>query len=69
MTNDINLYGVYLPALFAWALVAFAISVPVRLVLAWSGFYRFVFNPPLFDVALYVVLLGIVVLLTVVFLR
>jgi hypothetical protein len=69
MTNDINVYGVYLPALFAWASIAFAISVPVRRGLAWSGFYRFVWRRALFDVALYVVLLGIVVLLTVVILR
>lgn len=68
MTNDINVYGVYLPALFAWAIIAFAISLPVRRGLAWSGFYRFVWHRPLFDVALYVVLLGIVVLLTIVIL-
>jgi hypothetical protein len=30
-------------------------------VLAWTGFYRFVWHRPLFDLALYVVLLGVVV--------
>jgi Protein of unknown function (DUF1656) len=69
MTSDFDVYGVYLPTLFGWAFIAFAISVPVRRVLAWSGFYRFVWHRPLFDVALYVVLVGIVVLLTIVILR
>jgi hypothetical protein len=61
MMPELNIYGVFVPALFAWMLVAFLISVPLRRTLAWSGFYRFVWHRPLFDVALYVVLLGIVV--------
>jgi hypothetical protein len=64
MTSDLDIYGVFVPALFAWLLIAFGISLPLRRVLTWSGFYRFVWHRPLFDVALYVVLLGIVVLLT-----
>jgi hypothetical protein len=64
MTSDLDIYGVFVPALFAWLLIALGISLPLRRVLTWSGFYRFVWHRPLFDVALYVVLLGIVVLLT-----
>lgn len=65
MTNDLDLYGVFVPSLFAWVMIAFAFSLPLRRILAWSGFYRFVWHRPLFDIALFVVLVGIVVLITV----
>jgi hypothetical protein len=65
MTSDLDVYGVFLPALFAWMLLAFVISLPLRRLLAWSGFYRLVWHRPLFDIAFYVVLLGAVVLLTI----
>ncbi|TPI35863.1 DUF1656 domain-containing protein [Mesorhizobium sp. B3-1-6] len=63
MSNQLNLYGVFVPALFTWTLIALAVSVPLRRIIAWSGFYRFVWHRPLFDVALYVVLVGAIVLL------
>lgn len=61
MTGELDLYGVFVPSLAAWMLLAFAISLPLRWVLAWIGFYRLVWHRPLFDLALYVVLLGGVV--------
>ena len=61
MTGELNIYGVFVPALFAWVVIAFAVFVPLRRVLARSGLYRFVWHRPLFDLALYVVLLGAVV--------
>ncbi|WP_264048464.1 DUF1656 domain-containing protein [Methylobacterium flocculans] len=61
MTGELDLYGVFVPSLAAWMLIAFVISLPLRRVLAWTGFYRFVWHRPLFDLALYVVLLGVVV--------
>jgi Protein of unknown function (DUF1656) len=67
MTNELDIYGVFLPALFAWMLIAFVVSVPLRRILAWSGFYRFIWHRPLFDIALYVVLVGTIVLLTIQF--
>jgi hypothetical protein len=65
MTAELNIYGVFVPALFAWMLIAYGLSLPLRRALAWSGFYRFVWHRPLFDLALYVVLLGIVVFLAI----
>jgi hypothetical protein len=65
MTGELDLYGVFVPSLAAWMLLTFAISLPLRRVLAWTGFYRLVWHRPLFDLALYVVLLGIVVSLAV----
>ena len=61
MTGELDVYGVFIPALFAWMLIAFFLSLPVRGVLARIGFYRLVWHRPLFDLALYVALLGIVV--------
>jgi hypothetical protein len=65
MTGELNIYGVFVPALFAWVLIAFGVLVLLRQVLAWSGFYRLVWHRPLFDVALFVVLLGAVVSLAI----
>jgi hypothetical protein len=61
MIVDLDLYGVFLPSLFAWMIAAFVISLPVRWIIGWFGLYRFVWHRPLFDFSLYVVLLGAVV--------
>ena len=61
MTGELDVYGVFIPALSAWMLIAFLVSLPVRGILARVGFYRLVWHRPLFDLALYIVLLGIVV--------
>ncbi|WP_298966784.1 DUF1656 domain-containing protein [uncultured Methylobacterium sp.] len=61
MIGQIDLYGIFVPALLAWALVALLLVVPLRLLLARAGFYRLVWHRPLFDLALYVVVLGLVV--------
>lgn len=65
MTGEIDLYGVFAPSLLILMLVAYAVSLPLRRMLAWSGFYRLVWHQPVFDLALYVVLLaGVVALAT-----
>ncbi len=61
MTGELDIYGVFVPSLAAWMLLAFLISLVVRRVLALTGFYGLVWHRPLFDLALYVVLLGCVV--------
>ncbi|CAA2155390.1 Protein AaeX [Methylobacterium brachiatum] len=61
MTGELDIYGVFVPSLAAWMLLAFLISLAVRRVLSWVSFYRLVWHRPLFDLALYVVLLGFVV--------
>jgi hypothetical protein len=63
MTGEIDLYGVFVPGLLVWMLLAFALSLPLRRLLLLCGFYHFVWSRPLFDLALYVVLLGGVVTL------
>jgi hypothetical protein len=61
MIAELNIYGVFVPALFAWVLLAYAAYLGLRPGLAWSGFYRLVWHRPLFDLALYVLLVGAVV--------
>ncbi|MGV7034524.1 DUF1656 domain-containing protein [Methylobacterium symbioticum] len=63
MTGELDLYGVFVPALAAWMLVALGLTLVARRVLAGLGAYRLIWHRPLFDLALYVVLLGAVVAL------
>ena len=58
MTHEIDLYGVFVPDLLVWALVAYGLAVPVRRGLGRLGFYRLVWHRALFDAAVYVLLLG-----------
>jgi hypothetical protein len=61
MIGEIDIYGVFIPSLLAWAVIAFVISLFVRHVLAELGFYKYVWHRPLFDIALVIVLVGAVV--------
>ena len=61
MTGEINILGVFVPALLIWALVAFGLRMLVCQALLRAGFYRHVWHRPLFDTAVFVVLLGLVV--------
>jgi hypothetical protein len=58
MTGEIDIYGVYVPGLLALMLATLLVSLVVRRALAWTGAYTFVWHRGLFDVALYIVLLG-----------
>lgn len=58
MTGELDLFGVFVPPLLAWALLALVLSVPLRRVLDWCGFYRLVWHRPLVDLALFVILLA-----------
>ena len=58
MIGEISLYGIFVPWLLLLALLALALSRGLSLVLARAGFYRLVWHPALFDLALFVLLLG-----------
>jgi hypothetical protein len=64
MTAELNLYGVFVPALFLWMLVALVIVLVLRRTLAQSGGYALIWHRPLFDISLYVIVLGVVVYLS-----
>ena len=60
MIGEINVYGVLLPPLLAWVALALLLSAGLRMGLTRLGFYRFVWHRPLFDLALLVILTGLV---------
>jgi hypothetical protein len=64
MRYEIDLYGVFVPALLLWLLAAYALGVLLRPVLHKAGAYRLVWHPALFDLALFTCLLGGVVYLS-----
>ncbi|WP_414475416.1 DUF1656 domain-containing protein [Microvirga sp. M2] len=65
MIKEIDLFGVFLPPMFGYAAAAALIWLVLRKCLAWSGAYRLVWHPALFNTALYILILSFCV--TVVF--
>ncbi|HTZ01909.1 MAG TPA: DUF1656 domain-containing protein [Xanthobacteraceae bacterium] len=60
MIGEFDIYGVYFPAFAVFAAIAFALQLAVKHLLAACGAYRFVWHRALFDLAVYVILLGVV---------
>ena len=58
MYGEFNLYGVFSPTLLLLMLLAYLLMSGVQLVLSRLGAYRHVWHPPLFNLAVYVLLLG-----------
>lgn len=56
--HTISFFGFYLPPLLLWAALALIPYVVVRWGLGCAGAYRFVWHRPLFNLALYVLILG-----------
>lgn len=63
MISDINLSGVFLPALLVWAGLALLLTLLVRTALHRFGFYRWVWHSAVFDIAVFIILLGGVITL------
>lgn len=57
MIGEFNLYGIYFPWPLVLGVITLGVAWIVRRVLARVGFYRVVWHPALFDLAIYVVLL------------
>jgi hypothetical protein len=60
MIGEIDVYGVFVPVLLAWAAIALVIMASLRWVLARVGFYRLVWHRPLVDLSLLVFILAAV---------
>jgi hypothetical protein len=60
MAGEFDVYGVYFPAFAVLAAVAFGLQLAVKRLLDSYGLYRFVWHRPLFDLAIYVILLAVV---------
>ena len=61
MIGEFDIYGVYFPAFAVFAAIALLLQVAViNRLLDGLGFYRWVWHRALFDLAIYVILLGVV---------
>lgn len=58
MIAEINVFGVLVSSVLASALIAWALHVPLRRLLAWTGFYQWTMHRHLIDLALFVLLWG-----------
>jgi hypothetical protein len=58
--GEFDIYGVYFPAFAVFAAIAFLLQLVIKRLLDTYGFYRLVWHRPLFDLAMYVILLGVV---------
>jgi hypothetical protein len=56
--HTVELVGFYLPPLMLWAAGAIIPFVILRWLLEHFGLYRFVWHRPLFNLAIYVLLMG-----------
>lgn len=56
--HTVDLFGFYLPPVALWAAAAIVPYLVISRVAGWLGFYRLVWHRPLFDAALYVIILG-----------
>jgi hypothetical protein len=64
MTGEISIGGVYLPSILLLAIAALVLTGLVTRLLNLIGAYRAVAYRPLVDLALYILILGLLALLT-----
>ncbi len=57
--GEIDIYGVYLSTLLASACVAYFLQLAIKRLLGISGFYNLVWHRALFDIALFVIIIGL----------
>jgi protein AaeX len=58
--GEFDIYGVYFPIFVVFAAIAFLLLLAIKRLLDACAFYRFVWHRPLFDLAIYVILIGVV---------
>lgn len=58
MQREIDVFGIYIPPLLVCLVIAWLLTWLLSRLLIGLGFYRLVWHRPLFDVALYAIILG-----------
>ncbi len=58
MYGEFSLHGVFVPTLLGLMLLAYLLNSGVRAVLQHTGAYRHIWHPALFNLAVYVIVLG-----------
>jgi len=56
--GELDIYGVFVPPLLLMVIASMPLAAFVRLVLARLGAYRLVWHRPLFDLSVFVIILG-----------
>jgi hypothetical protein len=64
MIGEIDIFGVFVPALLVLMLIAYLINAALSRIFALTGLYRFIWHRSVFDLAVYIVVLGIVVIVS-----
>jgi hypothetical protein len=64
MIGEIDVYGVYLPAVLILMLLSYLLSLALTRLFGRVGLYRFVWHRSIFDLAIYVIVLGLVVIVS-----
>ena len=60
MIGEFDIYGVYFPAFAIFAAIALLLQLVINRFLGAFGFYRLVWHRALFDLTIYVIVLGVV---------
>lgn len=58
MKYELDLFGVIVPSLLLWSVLAYALARGLTKLMGRVGLYRHVWHPALFDFALYVCLVA-----------
>jgi hypothetical protein len=58
MIGEVDIYGVFVPILLVWGVIALPITAVLRRGLARIGFYRLVWHRPLVDLSLLVLIMA-----------
>ncbi|WP_347558976.1 DUF1656 domain-containing protein [Robbsia sp. KACC 23696] len=61
MIGEFDIYGVFVPELLVWMLLTYGLLRICSMVFARLGVYRRVWHRSVFDLGIYVILLGLVV--------
>jgi hypothetical protein len=64
MIGEIDIFGVFVPSILVLMLIAYLINQVIRTLLARIGFYRLVWHRSIFDLGIYVLVLGLVVIVS-----
>jgi hypothetical protein len=62
MIAELDIFGVLVAPIVAYALLAIPVLLVLRWVLSRLGFFRLVWHPALFEVSLYLIILSLFVL-------
>jgi hypothetical protein len=62
--SEVNIYGVYVAPISLMLIAAWLLLIPMRWVAVRAGLLRYVWHPALFEFAIYMIVLSLIVLLT-----